>query len=239
MPSTSVQTDDTTHPTTVRTSISASAEQGIYLVTRLDAYTTQGVLELIDRSGPATPVASGSRYVFDQDPTWNSAAAYLNDYMTIARNLLTGLGKTVELNADSVYVTSRQDVIGYVSWGSNDHNADSYSTHAVPLNSWVPGAIVETYVSTSARSFEHPPAYGQSLIADLIEEGVSGAKGYVYEPYSTSMAKPFRVVRPVCNGLQSGRELLHGLTVYLLDGCRYRRSQDFHTRSCRQNFLYK
>jgi len=163
---------------------------GTNLVTRLDAYTTQEVLDLIDRSGPATPVPSNARYVLDQDPAWNSAAAYLNDYMTSARNLLSGLGKTVELNSDSVYVTSRQDVIGYVSWGSNDHNAENYTTHAEPLNSWVPGALVETYVSTSGRSFENPPSYGQSLIADLIEEGVSGAKGYVYEPYSTSMANP-------------------------------------------------
>jgi len=89
-----------------------------------------------------------------------------------------------------VYVTSREGVIGYVSWGSNDHHADDFTMHALPSNSWSPGALVETYVSTSARSFDNPPSYGQSLIADLIEEGVSGAKGYVYEPYSSSMANP-------------------------------------------------
>lgn len=164
------------------------ASQGIYLVTRLDAYTEQEVLDLIDRSGPATQVSSSSIYVLDQDPSWNTSAAYLNDYMASARTLLSGKGKTVELNSDSVYVTSRDGVLGYVSWGSNDRNADRFTTHAMPSNSWAPGALVETYVSTSARSFENPPAYGQSLIADLIEEGVSGAKGYVYEPYSSAMA---------------------------------------------------
>jgi uncharacterized protein (TIGR03790 family) len=164
------------------------ADQGMYLVTRLDAYTTQEVLDLIDRSGPGTLVSSSSRYVFDQDPEWNSAAAYLNDFMTTACNSLTARGKTVELNKDSVYVTSREGVLGYVSWGSNDHYADEYTTHAAPSNNWSSGAIVETYVSTSARSFENPPSYGQSLIADLIEEGVSGAKGYVYEPYTSAMA---------------------------------------------------
>jgi len=164
--------------------------QGIYLVTRLDAYTTQEVLDLIDHSGPGTHVSSDSRYVLDQDPTWNESAPYLNDYLTTARSLLAARGKNVELNADSVFVTSRQGVLGYVSWGSNDHNADNFTTHALPLNSWSPGALVETYVSTSARSFENPPAYGQSLIADIISEGASGAKGYVYEPFSSSMANP-------------------------------------------------
>jgi uncharacterized protein (TIGR03790 family) len=166
------------------------ATQGIYLVTRLDAYTTQEVFDLIDRSGPATRVSSNSCYVLDQDPTWNASAEFLNDYMTTARNLLAERGKNVELNSDSVYVTSRKGVLGYVSWGSNDRNADNFTTHALPLNSWSPGAIVETYVSTSARSFENPPSYGQSLIADLIEEGVSGAKGYVYEPFTSSIADP-------------------------------------------------
>jgi uncharacterized protein (TIGR03790 family) len=164
------------------------ADQSLFLVTRLDAYTTQEVLDLIDRSGPGTLVSSSSRYVFDQDPAWNSAAAYLNDFMTTACNALTARGKNVELNLDSVYVTSREGVLGYVSWGSNDHHADDFTTHAVPSNNWSSGAIVETYVSTSARSFENPPSYGQSLIADLIEEGVSGAKGYVYEPYTSAMA---------------------------------------------------
>jgi uncharacterized protein (TIGR03790 family) len=164
------------------------AEQGIYLVTRLDAYSTKEVLDLIDRSGPSTQMSTSSKYVFDQDPAWNASAAYLNDYMSSAQTILAAKGKPVELNSDSVYVTSRETVAGYVSWGSNDHHADEFTTHALPLNSWAPGAIVETYVSTSGRSFDDPPSYGQSLIADLIEEGVSGAKAYVYEPYSTSMA---------------------------------------------------
>lgn len=164
------------------------ASQGIYLVTRLDGYTTQEVLDLIDRSGPARQVSSASRYVLDQDPAWDASAPYLNDYLESATAILADRDKAVELNSDSVYVTSRDGVVGYVSWGSNDHNADDYTIYARPSNSWVDGAIVETYVSTSARSFENPPSYGQSLIADLIEEGVSGAKGYVYEPYSSAMA---------------------------------------------------
>jgi uncharacterized protein (TIGR03790 family) len=164
------------------------ATYGFYLATRLDGYTTADVLDLIDRSGPGTRVSTSSRFVFDQDPAWNATAPYLNDYMAQARTALQNRGRVVELNSDSVYVTSRANVIGYVSWGSNDHYQEAFTENAIPFNSWVPGAIAETYVSTSGRSFDEPPSYGQSLVADLIREGASGVKGYVYEPYSSSMA---------------------------------------------------
>jgi uncharacterized protein (TIGR03790 family) len=161
---------------------------GIYLVTRLDGYSIQQVLDMIDRSGPGTKISPASKYVFDQDPTWNSAAAYLNDYMATAKTALEAKGKIAELNSDSVYLTSRSTVVGYASWGSNDRHADQFTVHALPYNTWAPGALAETYVSTSGRSFDAPPDYGQSLVADLVQEGISGVKGYVYEPYASAMA---------------------------------------------------
>ncbi|UCF07426.1 MAG: TIGR03790 family protein [Thermoplasmata archaeon] len=59
-----------------------------------------------------------------------------------------------------------------------------------PDNEWTLGALAETYVSTSARSFNYPTGYGQSLIADLIRDGVTGVKGYVYEPFLGACAHP-------------------------------------------------
>lgn len=59
-----------------------------------------------------------------------------------------------------------------------------------PHNSWLDGALVETYVSTSGRTFNYPASYGQSLAADLILDGVSGTKAYVYEPYLSACAHP-------------------------------------------------
>lgn len=164
------------------------AAYGIYLVTRLDGYTVQQVLDLIDRSGPGISVDPGATYVFDQDPDWNSTIPALNMYLATAKTTLESRGKAVDLDQSAVYVTEQPSVIGYTSWGSNDHYANNYTTYAIPHNSWASGAIAETYVSTSGRSFQLPPAYGQSLIADLIQEGISGAKGYVYEPYSSAMA---------------------------------------------------
>ncbi|MCZ6777212.1 MAG: TIGR03790 family protein [Ignavibacteria bacterium] len=163
------------------------AQFGFYLVTRLDGYTVQQVYDIIDRSGPEISVSPSTSFVFDQDPGWNSLLPSLNNYMATARTILEGKGKTVQLDEDTTYQTGVKDVIGYVSWGSNDHYADNYTQYGIPHNTWAPGAIAETYVSTSGRSFEMPPSYGQSLVADLIDEGISGVKGYVYEPFTSSL----------------------------------------------------
>jgi hypothetical protein len=80
---------------------------------------------------------------------------------------------------------NQQDVNGYVGWGSNDKHT---SYHGLLNFRWNTGAIAETYVSTSARTFSAPAVYGQSLIADIIAEGVTAVKGYVYEPYASAMA---------------------------------------------------
>ena len=60
----------------------------------------------------------------------------------------------------------------------------------VPNNSYLDGAIAETIVSTGGRSFNYPTNYGQSLIADVIRSGVTGIKGYVYEPYLDAISHP-------------------------------------------------
>jgi uncharacterized protein (TIGR03790 family) len=60
----------------------------------------------------------------------------------------------------------------------------------LPHHNWLPGAIAETFVSTGGRSFTYGTSYGQSLIADLIRDGVTGVKGYVYEPYLSAIAHP-------------------------------------------------
>jgi len=59
-----------------------------------------------------------------------------------------------------------------------------------PHMNWVNGSIVETAVSTGARSFNWGTTYGQSLVADILEDGASGIKGYVYEPYLTAVSSP-------------------------------------------------
>lgn len=160
----------------------------IYLVTRLDAYTVDDVLSLIDRSGPNISADLNAVFLFDQDPAWSSP---LNTYMARAKTWLEARGRAVFLDATTTYHTRAQNLLGYMSWGSNDHYQHLFTQNAIPYNTYARGALAETYVSTSGRSFYNPPQYGQSLIVDLIHEGVSGAKGYVYEPYSNAMAHAY------------------------------------------------
>ena len=165
------------------------AQYGIYLVTRLDGYSYNDIKSLIDRSAVIPrSIPSGATFILDEDPTYNTSIPYLNTYLSNAANLLRTRGQNCILDTTTVYLTHQTNVIGYVSWGSNDRNQQYYTTNAIPMNTYLPGAIGETYVSTSARNFATPPTYGQSLIADLIAEGITAVKGYVYEPYSNAMA---------------------------------------------------
>ena len=76
--------------------------------------------------------------------------------------------------------------MGYASWGSNDSAFDNEKYKGIKF---LPGALCETFVSTSGRTFR-PTTGGQSLIADLVASGVTGVKGYVSEPYTFALAKP-------------------------------------------------
>ena len=69
-----------------------------------------------------------------------------------------------------------------------------------PHMDWVNGSIVETAVSTGARSFNWGTSYGQSLVADILEDGASGTKGYVYEPYLTAVSYPSVLLSTYASG---------------------------------------
>lgn len=159
----------------------------MFLTTRLTGLTRDDVFALIDRSGPFTLVDKDSAlFVFDRDPRPIQLVPY-DSNLAIAGDLLAGDGWNVHVNSDSVFVTDQRNVLGYASWGTNDHYDHHYATKARPRNHWLPGSIAETYVSTSARNFTPGQIGGQSRIADLIAEGCTGASGYVFEPYSVAL----------------------------------------------------
>ncbi len=170
-----------------RTIPGASTSYDMYLVTRLTGLSKEDVFSLIDRSGPNTLVDSDSaQFVLDMDPT--PIQASYNNNMSTAADMLRQRGWRVQLNRDSVYLTEQRNVIGYTSWGSNDHFDHHYTQYARPRNHWLPGSIAETYVSTSARNFVPGSTSGQSRIADLIAEGCAGASGYVFEPFTVALS---------------------------------------------------
>ena len=171
----------------------------LYLVTRLDGYTVDDVLKLIDRG--AAPSRSG-RILLDQAATakdaggdrWLKATA---DWMTA-----NGFGDRVVLDESPRVLMGEKSVLGYFSWGSNDQGVTMRQFGF----GFVPGAIAGMFVSTDARTFREPPAgwtigpwtdrtkffanSPQSLAGDLIREGVTGIAGNVDEPYLDATIRP-------------------------------------------------
>ncbi len=165
------------------------SEQGFFLVTRLDAYTVEDVKRMIDNGGPNRRIEKDSvLFVLDREPGARDAS--FDQSQVLAAQILQGRGWPVLLNSDTIYVTEQENVLGYASWGSNDRFHRPFAQNARTNNTWSPGALAETFVSTSARSLRPGTTYGQSLIADWLAEGVSGAKGYVFEPFTIALALP-------------------------------------------------
>ena len=69
-----------------------------------------------------------------------------------------------------------------------------------PHFEWLDGSIAETAVSTGGRTFVMNSSYGQSLVSDLLDDGVSGVKGYVYEPYLTAVSNPEQLLSCYASG---------------------------------------
>lgn len=158
---------------------------GFYLVTRLDGYTVADVKGLIDRALIAKP--QKGLFLFDTDAARIGQEGYswLNDLQEIAVKLLEEKKLTCKAVSDT-FPGGEKGLMGYYTWGSNHRKFDSAKYIG---NSFHPGAVAETIVSTSARTF-NPTTGGQTLIADLIHTGVTGVKGYAAEPYAFSMAQP-------------------------------------------------
>src|SRR5690606_10505491 len=109
-----------------------------------------------------------------------------NDELFQAGNLLKRKGFNTVIESTSKMVTPSEPVAGYAGWGSNDADFSREKYRAIRF---LPGAIAETFVSTSARTLM-PVTTGQSVVTDLIQQGVTGVKGYVREPYTYALAKP-------------------------------------------------
>lgn len=165
-----------------------SKKFNMYLVTRLTGYDVAQAKALVDRSMKAT--ASPGLFFFDQaDNRKTEGYGALQSLMPVAAGRLTQLGFVARVDEDPEFRAPIDTLMGYVSWGSNDGAFDVWRYRSLEFR---PGAIAETFVSTSARSFERAVQRdgGQSVIGDLIEAGVTGVKGYVSEPYTFALARP-------------------------------------------------
>ncbi len=166
----------------------------MYLVTRLAAYDFDGVKAIIDRSLQARNVG---KFVIDEK---NSGEEGADEWLQNAAILLPK--DRVVLDSSTKVLYDLTDVIAYAGWGSNDTNR-----HRRFLGfHWLPGGIATEFVSTNARTFKKPPdswnigkewsgptAFAgspQTMTADYLLEGATGASGHVYEPYLLQTPHP-------------------------------------------------
>ena len=166
----------------------------MYLVTRLAAYNMGEMKGLVDR---ALLARNTGKFVIDARADNNTPG---NEWLRTAALLLPK--DRVILDDSAAVLTDQKDVIGYASWGSNDFDRKDRFLHF----QWLPGAIMTEFVSTSARTFQRPPdtwhighwkdqsaffaGSPQTMTADYIHEGATGASGQIDEPYLTFCPRP-------------------------------------------------
>jgi uncharacterized protein (TIGR03790 family) len=175
-------------------------DQDIYLVSRLDAFTVDEAIGLVDKG--AAPVTEG-RIVLDQRDTLGDRTGENWLALAASRLMRQGNGDRVVLEATVKPARDIKPVIGYYSWGSNDPNNRVRDVRM----GFVPGSIAATFVSSDGRTFQQPPTkwmptndwdaktswFGgspQSLAGDLIHAGATGVAGHVAEPFLESTVRP-------------------------------------------------
>jgi len=188
-----------------------------YLVARLTGYQDEldpetgiprDIRALIDgaQAESAAP-AVASTWLVDLDPSLTLGSASGNVVLlqpTAA--ILRAAGLAVTFNEERAMAHDVKNIAGYASWGSNDNHDPGppyYGEIAGKLRpgSFAPRALSVDLVSTNARTFTNPPHYGQSLVADLLRMGVSGAAGHVVEPVLAAVPRPQILLRRYAQGV--------------------------------------
>jgi uncharacterized protein (TIGR03790 family) len=172
-------------------------EHDIYLVTRIDAFTVDQALALIDRA--QTPSTDG-RVVLDQKGTTETGDQWLSQAATRLEE--QGQRSRVVLESTPKAARGEKAVLGYYSWGASD---PENRVRSVGME-FVAGSIAANLASFDARTFRQPPdswlptgssdrakwfeGSGDALVGDLIRDGVTGVSGQVGEAYMRGAIRP-------------------------------------------------
>ena len=162
-------------------------EYNMYLVTRLDGQTVYDAKALVDRSLTARP--EKGLFLLDIDPNFDKGGPgykMVNDWMRSAAEILRERRLEVELDESPSFIV-RTKLMGYYGWGYHDQK---YKEEEYQRLRFMPGSIAETAVSSSASTLtaNRPKGAVLSWISDLVAQGVTGVKGYVWEPYTDALA---------------------------------------------------
>src|SRR5262245_19428922 len=170
-------------------------EHDIYLVTRIDAFTVDQALALIDRA--QSPSRRGP-VVLDQRRMIAAADKWLE--RTAAR-VANGTASDVSVASVSDAGADRTEVLGYYSLGASA-SADASRRGLT----FARGSIAASLGSFDARTFHQPadgwrPTHssdsatwfegsGEALVGELIRDGVTGVAGQVGEAYALGAVRP-------------------------------------------------
>ncbi len=194
---------------------------GGYLVTRLDGYSEADARSLVDRALTRRSSLSGtvlldafhenessgeSQLVDIFDPKactqkavpkcnpqskamWEASGQDINNDFRLSQQLIKASFSNLQVMfAPPKTFATAHNLIAYASWGSND---PVFQLKDYQSLQFLPGAIAETIVSSSGRTF-FPTNTGQSLVGDLMTraQGVTGIRGYVEEPELQGIGSP-------------------------------------------------
>jgi uncharacterized protein (TIGR03790 family) len=183
----------------------------IYLVTRLAAYDVDDVIVMINRSLEAK---NTGKFVIDAG---SNSGGDGNGWLRNAALVMPQ--SRVILDVEPKILYGQKDVIAYAGWGSNDGQRKRRNLGYT----WLPGAIVDEFVSTNARTFHRPGddwnissgkefmGSQQDLLADYLHEGASGGAGNVYEPFLAGCARPDFVLPAYFDGRNLAESFYSGL----------------------------
>jgi uncharacterized protein (TIGR03790 family) len=186
----------------------SSDTYNMVLVTRLDGRSVADVNGLITNGLTCDGTHPHGEFFFDVDPTKSDGYTVFNTAMQTAQAQLAAAGFDAQIDNTNAFVAPPNPLIGYVSWGSNDAHFSLAAYHAL---TFVPGGIAETAVSTSASNIRTPGG-GQSQIADLIHQGVTGVHGDVTEPFLNAIPDPPSVFAAYTAGRTLGESFWAGLS---------------------------
>jgi uncharacterized protein (TIGR03790 family) len=172
-------------------------EHDIYLVTRIDAFTVDQAIALIDRS--QSPVTEGQIVL-----ALRGGASPGDQWLERSVNRLGAQGQQARVLRETTGAPVRTDqaVLGY---SSSSPPELAPATRGTGLK-FAPGAIAANLASFDARTFHQPPESWRPstsgdrrkwfegspspLVGDLVADGVTGVSGQVGEAYLLGAVRP-------------------------------------------------